>query len=136
MKIKISILSFCILCTFLTSCEEKSATEPPPAVQQTVGYVVGNNGMIMKSSDEGITWINLNSGVSNNLNSVLSVSITNTWIVGDNGLILHTSNGGNEWIVQQSNTTVNLKSISLNTLGNKAWISGDGGTIIFLDINN
>ncbi|MDQ3020430.1 MAG: YCF48-related protein [Bacteroidota bacterium] len=58
------------------------------------GYTVGYNGLILKTSDGGITWNVQQSGVSNTLRSVDFADAANGFAVGDDGIILKTTNGG------------------------------------------
>ena len=62
---------------------------------EDTGYVVGNNGTIIKTMDAGSTWNAQISGVNNNLRSVFFIDANNAFIVGKNGIILKTVNAGN-----------------------------------------
>ena len=68
------------------------------------GYVVGDNGGIVKTSDGGTTWIPLDSGTDLPLNAIAATGPNNIWIVGGlyvktsyYGIILHSTDEGNTW---------------------------------------
>ncbi|MBS1551214.1 MAG: T9SS type A sorting domain-containing protein [Bacteroidetes bacterium] len=55
---------------------------------------IGENGIILKSEDEGSTWTKLSGGVKTRLNGISSPSIGVSVIVGTRGTILRTEDGG------------------------------------------
>lgn len=62
------------------------------------GYVVGDNGTILKTTDGGTHWTLQNSGVTNNLFSVHFLSNNSGFAIGDSGILLNTLDGGETWI--------------------------------------
>ena len=75
------------------------------------GYVVGERGTILKTTDGGTLWTQLNSGTVKNLNSVSFTDLNTGYIVGDSGCILKTINGGSTWTLQSSGTSFSLRSV-------------------------
>jgi photosystem II stability/assembly factor-like uncharacterized protein len=61
-------------------------------------WVVGNQGIILKSGDAGQTWSAIPSGVITNLFGINFSSTTNGIIVGDLGTVLTTVDGGATWV--------------------------------------
>lgn len=57
------------------------------------GFCAGENGLILKTTDAGLTWANQNGGASTLRSVFLTDSITG-YAAGDNGTILKTTNGG------------------------------------------
>ncbi len=55
---------------------------------------VGENGVIIKSEDEGSSWIKLSGGVKTRLNSISSPSDAVSYIAGSKGTVLKTIDGG------------------------------------------
>ncbi len=55
---------------------------------ETDGYVVGENGTILHTTDGGIVWEAEDSGVYSHLNSVVFLNESLGFVVGDNGVIL------------------------------------------------
>jgi len=99
------------------------------------GWIVGISGSIAYSSDGGLSWIEQNSQINNNLNDVLFINNNEGWAAGDNGKILYTQDGGSTWVVEQSNTTVDLLSIHFSDSTN-GWISGEDGILLRRSQNN
>jgi photosystem II stability/assembly factor-like uncharacterized protein len=63
-----------------------------------VGAIVGQSGFIYKTTDAGLTWAMLNSGIGGVSFYDLEMFDDNAGLaVGDNGYFLRTSNGGNYW---------------------------------------
>jgi len=93
------------------------------------GYAVGYNGTILKTTDAGISWKTLNSGVTNSLFSV-SFKDNNTGLVcGANGTILKTTDAGLTWQTRNSGTFVTLHEVFFLDSIN-AYISGQFGTYL------
>ncbi|OGU82671.1 MAG: hypothetical protein A2W11_03200 [Ignavibacteria bacterium RBG_16_35_7] len=63
-------------------------------VDQNTGWAVGEYGRILKSTDSGLNWKKLVSGISRTLNAVHFIDSETGWVVGQNGKILKTTNGG------------------------------------------
>jgi len=64
---------------------------------QNEGFVVGANGVILKTVNKGETWSPLISGTIETLNAVFFKNSNSGFCVGNNGLILSTNNGGQTW---------------------------------------
>lgn len=95
----------------------------------TVGWAVGNFGVILKTSNGGTNWAAQTSGTKQNLNSIYMASSTVGWAVGDSGTILKTANGST-WTAQTSGTAQNLNSVSApGTSTTIAWAVGEAGVI-------
>ena len=59
-----------------------------------VGYAVGDNGTIIKTSSAGNVWESQNSGTFHKLNDVSFLDLDYGFVVGDGGTILKTETGG------------------------------------------
>jgi photosystem II stability/assembly factor-like uncharacterized protein len=93
------------------------------------GWVVGDYGTILCSSDGGFNWKQVPSGTGSHLRAITFVSPLKGWIVGDDGAILVTTNGGKKW--------EQLPPPGLSTINDVAFIDehlgiavGDSGTIL------
>ncbi len=93
------------------------------------GWVVGDFGNILKTSNGGSDWSIQSSGFTNKLNSVYFVDTQTGWAVGANGIILKSSNGGQSWQAQNSGTANSLLSVNF-TDAQTGWAVGTGGTIL------
>src|SRR4030095_8340903 len=58
-----------------------------------IGFVVGDAGTILKSTDAGATWEPLTSGITNALHDVYFFDATQGVAVGERGRILRTTDG-------------------------------------------
>ncbi|NLK57618.1 MAG: T9SS type A sorting domain-containing protein, partial [Bacteroidales bacterium] len=86
-------------------------------VNDTVGYICGANGTVLKTENRGLTWNNI--GISTALN-LLSMSFINQdtgWISGGNGgypyglfgnkgILIKTCNGGKNWDIDTNFTSI------------------------------
>ena len=66
-------------------------------VSNNVGWAVGYDGEILKTTNGGITWNQQTSNTNTNLFSVFFIDNQRGWIGGAGGLLLTTTNGGNNW---------------------------------------
>ena len=77
-----------------------------------IGYVVGANGIILKSQNGGINWLRLTSPTSIILNDVSVFDNDVAVAVGEAGTIIRTDNGGSSWSFIPSVVTDDLLSVS------------------------
>lgn len=80
-------------------------------INDNVGWAVGEQGIIVKSTDGGTNWSYLASGTDKGLKSVFFVNENIGWVVGNGGLILKTTDGGSSWVIQNSNSNSVLNSV-------------------------
>ena len=80
-------------------------------VNDSIGWSVGNGGVIIKTTDGGETWSTQNSGTSSDLKSVFFNDQYAGYAVGKNGTVIRTTDGGSNWISQNIGTTSELNSI-------------------------
>jgi photosystem II stability/assembly factor-like uncharacterized protein len=92
-------------------------------VTPTIGYAVGDNGTILKTTDGGTTWALQSSGTTNPLRDISFISENIGTVVGEFGTILRTTNGGMNWKQQTDSENVYLAHTNL-------WC------ISFIDSNN
>ncbi|WP_341901938.1 YCF48-related protein [Fluviicola taffensis] len=92
------------------------------------GMVVGNSGVIRKTSDAGLTWTASNSGTSVDLTAVAFLSSSIYIAVGKTGKIIKTTNAGTSWSTVNSGTTNDLTGIFV--YGVNVYVTGSNGTIL------
>lgn len=63
-----------------------------------IGYVVGGEGKIIKTTDAGNTWQQQNSGVSVSLTKIFFLDANTGYCGGFGGTILKTTNAGDTWV--------------------------------------
>jgi photosystem II stability/assembly factor-like uncharacterized protein len=94
-----------------------------------VGFVVGDAGTILKTTDAGMTWSPLTSGTTNALYDVYFFDATQGVVVGEQGLILRTTDGGGGWQGVTSGVEDALRSVSFS--GVNGISGGDSQDILF-----
>jgi photosystem II stability/assembly factor-like uncharacterized protein len=94
-----------------------------------VGFVVGDAGTILKTTDAGTTWAPLTSGTTNALYEVYFFDATQGVAVGEQGLILRTTDGGAGWQPVTSGVKDALRSVSFS--GVNGIIGGDSQDILY-----
>ncbi|RLA93184.1 MAG: hypothetical protein DRG25_05020 [Deltaproteobacteria bacterium] len=92
------------------------------------GWIVGDNGIVLFSSDGGKKWEVLRIGLYPSLFSVFFKDDSEGWTVGQNGTILHTIDGGKIWRRLETKTEENLYNFCLDE--NYGIVVGDRGTIL------
>jgi len=90
------------------------------------GWVVGEAGTILATTDGGVTWSAQRSGSSAGINGITFSNASHGWAVGDSGTILATSDGGRTWMAQQSGTTVDLWDVAFGD-SKHGWAVGSDG---------
>jgi photosystem II stability/assembly factor-like uncharacterized protein len=98
-------------------------------VDALTGWVVGDSGTIIHTTDGGANWVRQSSGVFVNLLAVKFGDRDTGISVGEHGTILRTTNGGIVWNKQTSDITMNLRSVDFAPLP-VAIAVGDSGIIL------
>jgi hypothetical protein len=80
---------------------------PTPAV----GYLIENNGNILKTTNGGTTWVQLTSPTTIQLNCVSFSNPLSGYVAGNKGILYKTSNGGISWTTEISNDTSAITSL-------------------------
>ena len=93
------------------------------------GWVVGDSGTVLKSTNSGSSWVKLLNGTIINFGGVRFINAYTGWCVGDSGIILKTTNGGTNWNVQNGGTASTLRSVFFID-SYTGWIVGDSGTVL------
>ncbi len=99
-------------------------------ITANTGYVVGDEGLILKTTDNGVSWTSQNSGVDHQLNKVKFISANEGIAVGNNGTILRTTDGGANWQLTSNLGTENFNNVYYGS-NNDVWVIGDGGSIMY-----
>ncbi len=95
-------------------------------LQQTVGCVVGQQGEIFTTTDNGATWTVQQSPTQRDLYQVQFVNATTGWAVGDDG-VFGTTDGGRTWTQQ----TADINALALFFLNaERGWAVGSSGRIV------
>lgn len=92
------------------------------------GFIVGDEGLILSTTDGGFSWDEQKSGVTEQLFH-LSFRGREGWVVGTGGTILHTSDLGKNWYPQRAGVDADLNRVYLIT-DKIGLITGDKGTLL------
>lgn len=98
-------------------------------INTNTGYACGNAGTIIKTTNNGASWITLNTGIATLLYSIDFVNANIGYAAGKNGTIIKTIDGGSSW--QALNTGTNLWMYNIQFLNtNTGYSSGESGVIL------
>ncbi len=67
------------------------------SVDASNGWVVGDSGLVERTTDGGLSWSNVPSGTSAHLQCVQFVDVLNGWVAGSTNTIGRTTDGGRSW---------------------------------------
>ncbi len=102
-------------------------------VNQDTGFIVGEKGMFLKTTNGGNEWQAFDTGIDSHLNSVTFIANgLNGWAVGDRGIIISTEDGGASWRPAPATRLQpgNLNSVAFAEDGQRGWAVGDKGMVL------
>jgi photosystem II stability/assembly factor-like uncharacterized protein len=99
-------------------------------VNGTTATIVGEDGLILKTTDLGQSWEELSSGITNSLFGYSPLDEQTALACGENGIILKTIDGGVTWNLKSTPTTSNLKDVEFVN-SETALACGENGTVIY-----
>ncbi len=94
---------------------------------QLNGWMCGNSGTMLKTTNGGVNWASQTTGVTDSLLSVFFINANFGWACGSGGRIIATTNGGTSWQTQTSGTTARLNDVEFGSATTGA-IAGNNGT--------
>ncbi|MBU1821133.1 MAG: hypothetical protein KKG00_06440, partial [Bacteroidetes bacterium] len=89
----------------------------------SVGFAVGEEGILLKSMDAGANWESLQSGTTSDLKRIHMISSSVGWAVGHNSTLLKTQDGGITWIKQKIPGNYQMSDLSFVD-ENSGWVIG------------
>ncbi len=96
-------------------------------VDANTAWVVGDGGIILKTTDGGAGWSPQNSGTVADLYDIDALDANTAWAVGGSGTILKTTDGGASWSNQSPGTYCDLRAVCAVD-ANVAWAAGYTGS--------
>jgi photosystem II stability/assembly factor-like uncharacterized protein/spore coat protein CotH len=95
----------------------------------TTGFVVGDHGTLMRTSNRGSTWTQFSIGLNLAFFGLATVSNSTLIAVGESGACYRSVDAGVSWTAIPLPTTNHLRAVEFASplIG---WIVGDGGTIL------
>jgi photosystem II stability/assembly factor-like uncharacterized protein len=99
-------------------------------VDASNGWIAGNTGTILHTTNGGTNWGAQTSGVpaTSFFDIFVEVDLMQGWAVGASGTIIATSNGGTTWAAETSGVSVTLRSVFFPS--GTGYAVGDSGTIL------
>jgi photosystem II stability/assembly factor-like uncharacterized protein len=135
MKGIVTIITF-IICSTIGMAQWNTIT-PNPAKAQTLysvtfidasnGWAVGDDGTILKTTDSGASWSQIQAGLVHTSLKCVFFTGTTGWIVGGSGTILNYN--GSSWSIVTSPTANTLHGVYF-TDATHGWAVGDTGTVL------
>jgi len=98
-------------------------------INSTTGYISGNLGIVVKTTNSGVNWSYLPTGTITQFPSLYFINENIGYLAGTAGRLFKTTNGGVNWIQQTVGVTdsfYDLEFINYNT----GWICGQNGRIL------
>lgn len=92
------------------------------------GIAVGYPGIVLSTSNGGVTWESFNDPKLFRLSSISFINDIG-WVVGERGLTVKTTNFGSTWSFQSSGPAIHFNDIKFVD-ENRGWVVGDSGTIL------
>jgi photosystem II stability/assembly factor-like uncharacterized protein len=100
-------------------------------VDASKGWVVGDAGTLLRTTDGGRTWLGQKSGTNQSLYSIaFHEDGKRGWIVGERATILETKDGGENWNRLKTNLKADFFAVSLCNNYQDVCIVGGGGVIL------
>ncbi len=94
------------------------------------GWAVGDDGLVLRSTDGGDSWEQVNVGATFTLHAVAFTADGQAgWTVGENGIVRHTADGGQTWETQLSGIGNHLYGLYVHD-AQRAWAVGQNGHIL------
>ena len=93
------------------------------------GWIGGENGLILKSTDGGRTWNAQASGTTENIFRIVVVDAQTAFASGTNGLLMSTTDGGQHWQLHTQKSGLIFFDVSFVN-ANDGWTVGEFETIL------
>jgi photosystem II stability/assembly factor-like uncharacterized protein len=101
-------------------------------VSADIAWVVGEGGLILRTTNGGTTWFRQTSGTSETIRAISTLNANSAFALAANKMLLRTTNGGTNW--ESLPIIPNAPGIWLTNLAatdqNTVIIVGSGGTIL------
>ncbi|GEM_PF-798168 len=92
------------------------------------GFVVGDHGTLLRTTDAGASWIEESIGFSLPLRSLAILSLNNMFVVGEFGTCYHSVDSGKTWSRIDLGITSDLRGVAFLEPAN-GWVFGKNGAL-------
>jgi photosystem II stability/assembly factor-like uncharacterized protein len=98
----------------------------------SIGWVVGDEGSIWHTRDQGHSWSRQKSGLKQALKGIKCASESRCWAVGKNGVVLRTDDAGERWENKRAAASDDLYAVEfIDQL--TGWVAGENGLLLHTD---
>jgi len=98
----------------------------------SVATIVGEDGVILKTTDGGTSWVEQNSGITNVFYGYDHLDNNSSIAAGENGITVKSVDGGNTWSIIASGSLEHLRDVAIVS-STVVLACGDNGTLIRSD---
>jgi photosystem II stability/assembly factor-like uncharacterized protein len=98
-------------------------------IDSLTGFIVGDHGTILRTTDGGSTWLESYAGMALSLTTIGISSVNNIFIGGENGFLFHSGDTGKSWSRFLLMQTENIRGIIFET-AQKGWLYGDSSLLM------
>lgn len=92
------------------------------------GYIVGEHGTLLRTSDGGLTWTQDSIGINLSFRSIAIPSVNIMYVAGDNGSLYSSSDQGFNWTQVDLGISKHLKGVAFIS-AQLGWVFGKGGQL-------
>jgi photosystem II stability/assembly factor-like uncharacterized protein len=96
------------------------------------GWMVGELGRIIRTTDGGKTWVRQDAGTKRPFLAMSCLDAKTAWIAGKEGIVYGTKDGGDTWTQLQTNSNRHIFAIEFPT-PERGLAAGDFGTMVRTD---
>jgi photosystem II stability/assembly factor-like uncharacterized protein len=98
-------------------------------VDQQTGWIVGEGGLILKTTDGGLNWQPQASGTAVDLTDVYFVDGQTGYVTGEKGVLLETTDGGADWRQQRlgDSTLTGVRFVNREN----GWVTSRGVVVLY-----
>jgi photosystem II stability/assembly factor-like uncharacterized protein len=93
------------------------------------GFAVGDKGVILKTIDAGNSWVQINSGTTENINAIATSNQDIIWIVGSNSLVMKSVDTGNNWTKENILSESKRELLDIKFHNSIGYITGNYATV-------
>ncbi|MBI5021456.1 MAG: CotH kinase family protein [Ignavibacteriales bacterium] len=94
-----------------------------------IGFIVGEHGTILKTTDRGSTWVESNVGLALPLTSIGIASFDNIFVVAENGFMFRSNDTGKSWSRIILTQNKNIRGFLFESPQN-GWVYGDSAQLM------
>ncbi len=97
--------------------------------QDDWGYMVGGDGLFMKSTDHGRNWTEVPMQVTKSLHAVAMIDHFSGVAGGQDGIVINFFQSGDQYTVENIGLPVSISSVAVTE--DKVFLAGQNGTIVY-----